>query len=110
MTITEDSLLWALGQLGRLSIFKSKGFPVTDAEKITVARAFLRILADQEGNEFEEDGGSATGVVKTVVPSITAMQSGEQLVDEIVASCEWFPLPVEMRKIYKDLNFTPEER
>lgn len=106
MEYTTENYVWALEQIKRLSIFRRKGFPETDSEKDTITRAFMKILQDQPGNDFTEDKGQELGVVRVVIPPVTARTSGEQLIEAVIDNCEWFPLPVEFRKIYHEfLNF-----
>lgn len=105
MEYTEEDFKWACRQIERLSIFKRKGFPDTMAEKETIVNAFLKILKDQPGNEFEEDQGPEKGVVKVTVEPLNARQSGELLIMSVIENSLWFPLPAELRAMYEEMNF-----
>lgn len=105
MKYTEDDFTWACREIERLSIFKRKGYPETVAEKETIVKAFLKIIRDQPGNEYEEDQGPEKGIVKVVVAPIKARDSGEALIDSVIENSFWFPLPAEMKVLYEELNF-----
>lgn len=80
------------------------------AEKETIVRAFLKIIKDQPGNSFEEDQGLEKGIVKVVVPPLTAKETGELLIDSVIEDSLWFPLPAELKAMYEELNFNTGEK
>lgn len=105
MKYTTEDFKWACHQINRLSIFKNKGFPETVSDKETHAKSFLGMLADQAGNEFDEDRGSELGVVRVTVPPVSAKESGEKLINYVIENSRFFPMPAELKAYYEEMNF-----
>ena len=99
MQPTEEDLLWASEQLSGLESLD--GYPRTERAMNAVAGAYLRIVKDQPEVEWEINERK-----KGHRAAVSRQESSDQLISELVCSCDRFPAPVRMREIYERLGYS----
>lgn len=105
MKATQENVDWGYAQLERLIHMKS--FPPTAPSLDAVVRAFLRIVGDQPEHVYQ-DYDDELGPIERRVEARTGQSTGEWLVEQILDRCEFFPAPIQMRRIYEERN-TPDD-
>ena len=103
MERTEANINWALMRLNQLRIME--GFPRFDDQQASLrlmATLFLNIVDDQPEVWTEEyDPEQGKGVRKMIQPAISAEDTTDWLLEQIVLLCDRFPSLIQMRRIYE---------
>jgi len=102
----DSRLGWALGQLRELVYLP--GGPKNKEELVGCAKAFLRIVQNKTLAEWQsrvQDEEAKQAYVALLGGYST---DAEWLIAQLADSCEMFPKPIQMRKIYEQC-FTPAD-
>jgi hypothetical protein len=103
MERTEANIEWALMRLNQLRTME--GFPRFDDQQVglrLMARLFLNIVDDQPEVWVEEyDPAQGKGVRRMIQPAISAEETTDWLLEQVVLLCDRFPALIQMRRIYE---------
>lgn len=113
MEQTEENITWAIKKLFTLS--DMYGFPHregNDAYLRLLARGFLRIVDDQREHKWqvEEKQGAEWVRVWKGTPFISAKDTADWLIEQIVETQEKFPSLIEMRRLYEGHDWRCADR
>ena len=101
MERTPENIAWALE--GLLSLADLRGFPQTEPQQMSLARAFLRIVGPYEPEPYEVDPGpdAEPGACKMIQPRwFTTQETVDWLMDELRLTCKTFPSIPEIEEVY----------
>lgn len=101
-----ENLLWAteiLQQVGHLP-----GFPQTEGQLLAVAKEFLNFVGDQPPHKYSQDGGPDVGEVWIESEPVSAGDTAEWLIAQVVARFEKFPTGTKMRELY-ETKYSPAD-
>jgi hypothetical protein len=103
MERTEANIIWALEKLMMLG--DMRGFPASETQQQSIARAFLRVVGPYQPAAYEVDPGSDAGPdapAKMVQPRwFTADETVDWLMDELRQTCRNFPSIPEIEEVYE---------
>ena len=109
MNQTENNILWAISKLNLLS--GMDGFPRTELGLRGIAMAVLSILDDQPAcysNRYDEEKHCGVDVMTRA--AISAPDTFDWLIQQILSGCERFPMPIVMRRFYEAGQFRCADR
>ena len=99
VSVTPEDLSWAMQQLRRFEGLP--GVPQSPEALMSFARAFLHIVAEQPATEIEEYDDEAHAPVRRKVESVSRQETVDWLINELLGSCDRFPPPIIMRRVYE---------